>query len=188
MNATDQNFLGRIGRIETLIEEIERFADPATRARAREIVQALLEFHGAALSNVVSIITRTGVPGRNILEEVVRDDLAANLLLLHDLHPHDLASRVSQALDRVRPQLHGHGGDVELLGVEDGIVRLRMRGSCHGCPSSSASLRQTIETAILDAAPDVAAIEVEGVVEPPPLSLLPIVTIGTHSPTRIGGA
>ena len=188
MNATDQNFMGRIGRIETLIEEIERFADPAAKDRAREIVQALLEFHGAALANLVSLITKAGAPGRSILEAVARDDLAANLLLLHDLHPHDLPSRVSQALDRVRPQLHGHGGDVELLGVENGIVRLRMQGSCHGCPSSAATLRQTIETAIFDAAPDVAAIEVEGVVEPPALSLLPIVTIGPQAPTRIGGA
>jgi Fe-S cluster biogenesis protein NfuA len=191
MNATDSDFRGRIGRIETLIEEIERFADPAAQAQAREIVQALLEFHGAALANLLGQIARAGAPGRSIMEAIARDDLAANLLLLYDLHPHDLRARVSQALERVRPQLHGHGGDVELLGVDEGVVRLRMQGSCHGCPSSTATLRQTIEAAILDAAPDVSAIEVEGVVEPSPspLALLPIVTIGPPTPTlsRIGG-
>ena len=91
----------------------------------------------------------------------------ASLLLLHGLHPLDLEARVRQALEQVRPYLRTHGGDVELLGVDDGVVRLRMQGSCHGCPSSAVTLKHTIEEAIYDAAPDVAAIEVEGVVEPP---------------------
>ena len=49
----------------------------------------------------------------------------------------------------------------------DGVVRLRMQGSCHGCPSSAMTLKNAIEEAIYAAAPDVAAIEVEGVVDPP---------------------
>jgi Fe-S cluster biogenesis protein NfuA len=177
VNPTDDDFRGRIGRIETLIEEIERFADPAAQAQAREIVQALLEFHGAALANLVGHVTAAGTPGRAILETFARDDLVSNLLLLHDLHPHDLAERLDRALARVRPQLHSHGGDVELLGLEGGVVRLRMQGSCHGCPSSAATLRQTIEAAIYDAAPDVTAIEVEGVVASSSHPALPIVTL-----------
>jgi Fe-S cluster biogenesis protein NfuA len=184
MNDTDNDDLrGRIGRIETLIDEIERFADPAAQAQAREIVQALLDFHGAALADLIGHIAAAGTPGRAILEAMARDELVSSVLLLYGLHPHDLDARVARALDRVRPQLRGHGGDVELLGIAGGVVRLRMQGSCHGCPSSSATLRQTIETAIYEAAPDVAAIEVEGVVGPADHSLLPIVTLG---PT-IGG-
>jgi Fe-S cluster biogenesis protein NfuA len=177
VNATDNDFRGRIGRIETLIEEIERFADPAAQAQAREIVQALLEFHGAALANLVGYVAAAGAPGRAILESIAQDELASNLLLLHGLHPHDLNLRVVRALERVRPQLQSHGGDVELLGIDGNVVRLRMQGSCHGCPSSAATLRQTIEAAILDAAPDVASIEVEGAVEPSNLPLLPIITL-----------
>ena len=71
------------------------------------------------------------------------------LLLLHGLHPLDLEARVRQALDKVRPYLRSHGGNVELLGVDEGVVRLRLEGSCHGCPSSAATMRQTIEEAIL---------------------------------------
>jgi len=178
VNATDNDFRGRMGRIETLIEEIERFADPAAQAQAREIVQALLDFHGAALDNLLGHVAAAGTPGRTILEAMARDDLVSSLLLLYGLHPHDLDARVARALDRVRPQLHSHGGDVELLGLDGGVVRLRMQGSCHGCPSSAATLRQTIEAAIYDAAPDVAAIEVEGGVEPSNHSALPIVTLG----------
>ena len=186
-NAVDDDFRARVGRIETLIEEIERLADPAAQARAREIVQALLEFHGVALAALVGHVTKAGTAGRAIMESIARDDLTSSLLLLHDLHPHDLGERVGRALDRVRPQLATDGGNVELLGVDEGVVRLRMTGSCHGCPSSSATLRQTIEAAIYDAAPDVAAIEVEAVAEPSPLASLPIVTIGTPTMSRIGG-
>jgi len=82
-------------------------------------------------------------------------------LLLYGLHPLDLESRVGQALEKVRPYLHSHGGNIELLGLTDGIVRLRLHGSCHGCPSSAQTLKQTIEEAIFEIAPDVTAIEVE---------------------------
>lgn len=181
MNVTqDSDLRGRIGRIETLIEEIERFADPTAQSRAREIVGALLEFHSAALANLLSYVAAAGAPGRLILEESVRDDLVSGLLLLYGLHPHDLDARVARALERVRPQLGSHGGDVELLGIDLGVVRLRMRGACNGCPSSAATLKGAIEAAIHDAAPEVVAIEVEGVVEP---ALVPIVPLVSLAPT-----
>jgi Fe-S cluster biogenesis protein NfuA len=66
----------------------------------------------------------------------------------------------------VRPYLAGHGGGVELLGVEDGVVRLRLEGACHGCPSSSLTLRAAVEEAVMKAAPDVERIDADGVVEP----------------------
>ena len=49
--------------------------------------------------------------------------------------PPILESRVEQALERVRPYLRSHGGNVEMLGIAEGVVRLRMLGSCNGCPS-----------------------------------------------------
>src|SRR4051812_47582441 len=70
-----------------------------------------------------------------------------------------------QALDKVRPYLASHGGNVEGLGLEDGGGRLRLRGSCQSCPSSSMTLKPAIEGAIMEAAPDVASIEAEGVLE-----------------------
>jgi Fe-S cluster biogenesis protein NfuA len=65
----------------------------------------------------------------------------------------------------VRPYLRSHGGSVELLGVDDGVVRLRLEGNCHHCPSSAVTMKQTIEEAILGKAPEVAAVEVEGMAE-----------------------
>ena len=106
--------------------------------------------------------TAAGEAGAAILDACARDDVVGGLLLLHGLHPLDLEARVRQALEQVRPYLRSHGGNVELLGVGDGVVRLRLEGSCHGCPSSAVTMKQTIEEAILAKAPDVTAVEVEG--------------------------
>ncbi len=73
----------------------------------------------------------------------------------------DLETRVRQALDKVRPLLRSHGGNVELLDLSGGVVRLRMLGSCDGCPSSAMTLKHAIEAAIYEKAPDVTAIEVD---------------------------
>jgi Fe-S cluster biogenesis protein NfuA len=164
--ADNEAFLQRMQRVEALVGEIERSTDPAARA-AQDLARELLDLHAAALARVVGLLSEAGEPGRAVLDACARDELVANVLLLHGLHPLDLETRVRQALDRVRPYLRGHGGDVELLGVSEGVVRLRMQGSCHGCASSAATLAQTIEQAIYDAAPDVSALEVEGAVEQP---------------------
>jgi Fe-S cluster biogenesis protein NfuA len=71
------------------------------------------------------------------------------------------------ALEGVRPYMESHGGSAELLGVEEGVVHLRLEGSCSGCPSSSITLKLAIEKAIFDLAPDVHEVMAEGAVEPP---------------------
>ena len=109
-----------------------------------------------------------------VQQEQVRHELVSHLLLLHGLHPVPLEQRVHGALDEVRPYLESHGGDVELLGIEDGVVRLAMRGSCDGCASSTMTLKLAIEDAIQKAAPDVEEIVAEGAVEPAPAPLLQI--------------
>ena len=101
-----------------------------------------------------------------------REELVSSLLLLYDLHPVDTETRVLAALEQVRPFLKSHGGNVEFLGLVDGVVHLRLEGHCHGCPSSTFTLRMRIEKEIYEAAPDVAGIEVEGVV-PTPAGAMP---------------
>ena len=178
MNATqDEELRGRIGRIEALIEEIERFADPAAQAQAREIVHALLEFHGAALSNLVGHIEAAVGPGLGNSRSIRTRRAGVELVAALRAPPPGSPSESRPGSRSGCPQLHSHKGDVELLRIAEGVVRLRMQGSCNGCPSSSATLRQTIEAAIYNAAPDVLAIEVEGVMEASDRPLFPIVTL-----------
>jgi Fe-S cluster biogenesis protein NfuA len=160
VSAEDHDLRERMHRIDDLLREIDRFKDPQARARTREIVRALMEFHGAALEKLMDCLASTGEPGLRAIAAIAQDDLVASLLLLYGLHPVELETRVGKALEKVRPYLQSHGGNVELLGIADGVVRLRLDGSCHGCPSSAQTLKQTIEEAIFEAAPDVAGIEV----------------------------
>jgi Fe-S cluster biogenesis protein NfuA len=163
--ADTRDFQTRMRRLEELLQEVEHAASPAVRERTREIVQTLLDLHGLRIEKILEGVAAIGEKGQAVIDTLARDDLVGSLLLLHGLHPLDLETRVRQALEQVRPALHKHGGDVELLEVRDGVVRLRLQGNCHGCPSSSATMRQTVEEAIVGKAPDAIVVEVEGLVE-----------------------
>jgi Fe-S cluster biogenesis protein NfuA/nitrite reductase/ring-hydroxylating ferredoxin subunit len=165
--SADKEFHQRIGRLEALLQQIDKIADAAAREKTREIVQILMEFHGAGLAKIMDLIGSHGQAGPPVLDALARDDLVGNLLLLYDLHPLSYEDRIKQALEKVRPYLKSHKGNVELVAVRDGVVHLRMAGSCHGCPSSAMTLKLAIEEAIYEKAPDTLGIEVEGVVEPP---------------------
>ena len=156
-----------IQRIDELVRKIETMADPDARSIAVELLQSLMELHGAGLDRMMEIAAETGGAGQAIIDGFARDELVKGLLLLYGLHPVPLEARVAQALDKVRPYLHSHGGNVELLGIEDSVVRLRLQGSCKSCPSSAMTLKLAIEEAIYEAAPDVTEIEAEGVLEQP---------------------
>ena len=155
-------FERRIAVIDELVKQLETATDPAARAASQELVRALMDLHGAALERMLSTIRRNGAAGDTIVAQLSRDELIASVLLLYDLHPVDLETRVRAALEKSRPYLKSHGGNVELVAIEDSVVRLRMQGSCHGCPSSAVTLKLAIEQAIHEAAPDVSAIVVEG--------------------------
>ena len=153
----------RVARAEALLEEIDSLADPAGRELAGQVVQALVELYGEGLERIMAALG--GKEAGGVRAALVDDELVAHLLFLHDLHPVPLAERVVGALEEVRPYLESHGGGVELVGVDDGVVRLRLKGSCSGCPSSTMTLKLAIEDAIHKAAPDVGKIEAEGVAE-----------------------
>ncbi len=153
-------------RIEALLEEVESL-DPSCRAIAGELVQELVELYGDGLGRVVEVVAARDADG-SLARELAADELVSHLLLLHGLHPVALETRVRGALAEVRPYLESHGGDVQLVGVEDGVVRLRLEGSCSGCPSSTMTLKLAIEDAIHKAAPDVERIEAVGLDEPAP--------------------
>jgi Fe-S cluster biogenesis protein NfuA len=64
--------------------------------------------------------------------------------------------------------LQSHGGNVELVSIDDGTVRLALHGSCHHCSSSTVTMQQTIEVAIHGKAPEVTSIEIDGIAESAP--------------------
>lgn len=154
----------RIGRIDELVGQIEGAAPEPVRESVRELVNVLLDVHGSGLESVLDALFVAG--GQEAVDAVAEDELVGSLLLLHGLHPLRRDARVARALESVRPYLQSHGGDVELVEVTDGgTLRVRLEGSCDGCPSSSATLKYAIEEAVYKAAPDIVDIEL---LEPAP--------------------
>jgi Fe-S cluster biogenesis protein NfuA/nitrite reductase/ring-hydroxylating ferredoxin subunit len=147
--------------MEQHVEQVERLLEEADE-KGVELVQALLGLYGEGLRRILEHAD---------VRALADDELVSHLLLLHDLHPVPVDERVREALEGVRPYLESHGGDVELVGVEEGVVRLRLSGSCNGCPSSTMTLKLAIEDAIQRMAPEVERVEAEGVSGPQLLQL-----------------
>lgn len=144
-------------RIQTLLDSCAA-GGAAAQERARELVREVVGLYGAGLERIM-LLVQDG-PGTGLAERLATDDLVASLLLVHGLHPHDLHRRVSEALDRVRPYLGSHGGDVDLIEVDGDTVRLAFTGSCKSCPSSAVTLELAVQDAVRAAAPEVSSIEV----------------------------
>jgi Fe-S cluster biogenesis protein NfuA len=159
-------------RVEALLEELEGVPDGPARDTATALVQALLELYGEGLARLVGYVAERD--DGTLADALARDELLSPLLILHGLHPVPLDRRVLDGLDEVRPYLETHGGNVELLGVEDGVVRLQLQGSCSGCPSSAVTLKHAVEEAIHKAAPDVIEIVAEDAPPQPALIQLEV--------------
>lgn len=135
-------------RVETLLAGFQN------RTQAEELLRTLVTLYGEGLRRMLGAIERAPDAPR-ILDDVCADPFVASLLLVHDLHPVPLRTRIERALEKARPYIHSHGGEVEVLAVEDGVVELRMSGTCDGCPASSATMKLNIEREIRALAPEV---------------------------------
>jgi Fe-S cluster biogenesis protein NfuA len=154
-------FQQRLKSIEQLTREIESTADPALRASVQELVRLVMDLHGAGLERILEVIRAPGDGGEVLIHKLGRDELVASLLVLYGLHPLALEARVIQALDKAGSKLRSHEGEVELLSIEDGAVRLRLHANGHGCGSNAAALKEMVEDAVYQAAPDITALVIE---------------------------
>src|SRR5262245_44527237 len=119
-----------VAELDALVETLEREGDE----RALLLLQLVDAIHRPALERIAAGDTE--------------DPIARALLQMYDVTPPEDEVLVEEALDEVRPYIHSHGGQVELLGVSDGIVELRMSGSCAGCAASAMTLKRGIEEAL----------------------------------------
>jgi len=152
-------------RVQQLSEQVDELPDPRARELAAELVAAVIAMYGDGLERIVAAIDESGQAAASIMARLTEDGAVSSLLLIHDLYPVGLHERVVEALDTVRPYMESHGGNVELVSLDDGVARLALRGSCNGCSASRATLEQAIEQALAEHAPDLAGLEVTGVVD-----------------------
>jgi Fe-S cluster biogenesis protein NfuA len=171
MSDLAKNSLDRqMNRIEALIESLEKLSNPAARVVARELVQTLLALHGAGLERMLEITRQRD--GEATVAAWGADDLVGSLLMLHGLHPVSLETRARKALDEVRPLLRCHGAQLDLVAVNEKLVRVRLRGDC---TLSSQELEHTLQETFAVVAPDVLVIEVESPNSPAKRIPLPLV-------------
>jgi Fe-S cluster biogenesis protein NfuA/nitrite reductase/ring-hydroxylating ferredoxin subunit len=169
-------------RVQELQARLDSAGDPATREVAEELVSAVVQLYGAGLERIVGSLIEAGEEGeRRLALALAEDPLVVALLLIHDLHPVPLEDRVLGALEHVRPYMESHGGNVELLSLQDGVARISLRGSCSDCAASAVTLELAIKQALEEAAPDLEELQVEGVA---PTTVGPSLPMAGASSTR----
>lgn len=169
----DEEFQKLAERVDGLARELEEHPDPEAREKALELLQTVLSLYGEALRRIVHIVqsrpSGQEIIGQLIINQMMADPAVSSVLMIHGLYPVELKVRVATALDQVRPYLHARGGDAQLLEVEKGVAKVRLIRHRHDGSSSMAPMRLPIEKALLEAAPDLAGIELieaEGTVVP----------------------
>jgi Fe-S cluster biogenesis protein NfuA/nitrite reductase/ring-hydroxylating ferredoxin subunit len=174
-------------RVQDLQARLDSSGDAATRELAEDLVAAVVQMYGAGLERIVGSLLEAGEEGERLAAALAQEELVVPLLLIHDLHPVPLRERVQGALEHVRPYMESHGGDVELLSLQDGVARISLRGSCSDCAASAVTLELAIKQALEEAAPDLASLEVEGVAPAPAGPSLPILDGGFAPASPVSG-
>jgi Fe-S cluster biogenesis protein NfuA len=163
--ADDKDFQRKVQRIGELVGELENIADAEARASAKALVQLLLDLHGAGLERAMEIVAKNDELGQRTIDDLGRDPLVSSLLVLYGLHPLDLESRVTRAVEKICPQVRKGGGELQLLGIESGVVRLQLQVAGHGCASTGKTLKKLVEDSLYEAAPDMNRLLIEGLEE-----------------------
>jgi Fe-S cluster biogenesis protein NfuA len=163
--ADDKEFQAKVQRISELVSGLENIENPETRASAKALVQLLLDLHAAGLERTLEIVAKGGDAGQRAIDELGRDSLVSSLLVLYGLHPLDLETRVALAVEKVQPRVRKGGGELQLLGIENGAVRLHLGVDGHSCGSTGKTLKAMVEDAIYEAAPDMSNLLITGLEE-----------------------
>ena len=156
----DREVQERVRRIEALVHQCDAIPDAKLRHNVQELLQAVMELHGAALDRLMTLVNdrETNAPG--LIDALANDELVGNLLILHGLHPADLQTRVERALAGIEGILRGYGAHAEILGVPGDAIRLQVWGVTSAAVARST--RAAIEEAINQAAPDAASLAILG--------------------------
>ncbi len=157
-----------LDRLEELLSAVEGL-DDEVRERVFELLDGVDAVHRLA-------ITRLADELGTDLARVRRSDAAIDWLFEAYGVGVDDADAASAALEQIRPYLHEHGGEVQVLDVTRGVVRVRLVGACSGCTSAADTLRHGVEEALLKNLPGFVAMDVApddgAAAHPPPKQVL----------------
>ncbi len=151
--------------LENLAEQVDKTLEVVNqlpeeeRTKALDLKQAIEAFHKVGLTKIVQSL-KADPRGKELLFELIDEPEIYALFLMHGIVRPSLPMRVSQVIDSVRPYMQSHGGDVELVEVQQDTVYIRLLGACNGCSMSAVTLREGVEEALLEHVPEIQNIEV----------------------------
>jgi len=165
--AEDKDFRVRVQQIGERLQDLESLGDPAARAKAKELVQLLMEMHGAAVERMLEIVYQSSDAGARMIDALGEDPLVSSLLILYGLHPSDVQTRVEKKVVQLRSRLYKMGAEVTAVAVNGSDVRVRVKIEGHTCGSTTQNVRAAVEDGIYEAAPDLTSLVVEGLEDQP---------------------
>jgi len=157
-DAGAKDFQEKLRRLGTLVGELDQVPGSGSKVAARELIQLLMEVHGAGLERMMEIVFEAG--GQVMIDRLGVDPVVRHLLLLYSLHPEELEGRVAGAIETARARLRKFDAELELAGIQDGTVRLRLHTSGHACGSTTKNLKAIVEEAVYDQAPDLTSLTI----------------------------
>lgn len=140
--------------MEEALEQLEGLPS-APRETAMDAVAALVELYGEGWARALACVDVQCPGGAEALAE---DELVSHLLMIHGLHPTDIEGRVRGALEEVGSAVNADGLEVELLGIDGGVARLRFGGNGH---TPITGLQDLVEQTVFQAAPELERVDVE---------------------------
>jgi Fe-S cluster biogenesis protein NfuA len=163
--ATNSEFQEQVRQLGKLITQFDQMPESPQKTACREVVQLLMDVHGAGLNRMMEIVFESEGPGPAIIDKLGHDTITSSLLLLYSLHPDDLETRVHKAMERIAPRLRKVSCSADLVHIQEGVVRVRVTTSDHSCGSSTNDVRAIVEEGVYELAPDVASLEILGLEE-----------------------
>ncbi len=162
--------------IEELVTKLESLAGIEARTAAVHLLQSVIGFHRSALERMLEHLEQTDSTG-HVVENLAKEPFVGAVLLLHGLHPIDPETRARNGLRAIEPYLRSGGYEVHELKLENGELNLQVRK--YTAPIGSAvALKNLVENAIRNAAPDIDEITIQGFEEETALNRAGFVPIG----------
>jgi hypothetical protein len=180
--ASEKEFQEKMRQLGALVGELDQMPGSSSKVAARELVQLLMEVHGAGLERMIELILESARgPGNAIIDRFGQDPIVRSLLLLYSLHPDTLETRVLRALDAVAGRLRKFDSEVKLVRIHDGAVQLRLHTSGHACGSTTKDLRSIVEGSMYDFAPDLTSLTILGSEDESSSGFVPLESLLKHS-------
>lgn len=183
--ANDGEFHEQIKQLGKLISQFDELPEGPQKLAGKQLVQLLMDVHGAGLERVMEIVFETGAAGSDAIQKLGQDPIVSSLLLLYSLHPDDVETRVNKAVERMRPRLRKLATAVELMHADESLVRVRLAASGHSCGSSTKDLRAIVEDCVYEFAPDITSLEILGLEEPVPTGFVALEALLGQNPAAL---